>query len=89
MWAPKFRTPGMARSSLLTAIVVRCISAAEVPGWVTQWIRKSRSLKAGNSDCPSSGTSVRPTRVTTAKPAYTARGRTMMRDSAAVYTRCR
>ena len=32
MCAPKLRTPGMARSSLLTAIVVRCISAADVPG---------------------------------------------------------
>ena len=49
MCEPKLRTPGTLRSSLLTWIVVRCSSAAEVLGAVIQWIRKSRSLKVGNS----------------------------------------
>jgi hypothetical protein len=87
--SPKLRTPGIWRSSLLTARVVRCISAADVPGCVTQWIKKSRSLKPGNNDWPSSGVSAMPTTVTSRKIAYARRGLTTIRDRAAVYPRCR
>ena len=55
MCAPALRTPGMASSSLLIVVVDRSISAVEVPGGATQWMRKSRSLKPGNSDWPSCG----------------------------------
>ena len=50
MCAPKFRSPGISRSAWLTLVVVRSISASEVPGWVTQWMRKSGSLKCGKRD---------------------------------------
>ena len=52
MCAPKLRTPGIARSSMQAAVVIRTISGCDVPGLVTQCIRKSRSLKSGSSDCP-------------------------------------
>ena len=84
MWAPKLRTPGMARSSLLTAVVVRTVSASEVLGTPTQCIRKSRSWKAGNRLCPSPEPTTTPTSATTAVAAYTRRGRTTIRRSAAV-----
>ena len=32
MWAPKLRTPGIARSSLLASVVMRTSSGCEVPG---------------------------------------------------------
>ena len=44
------------RADLLAdAVVVRAVSASEVPGTPTQCIRKSRSLKAGNRHWPSAG----------------------------------
>ncbi len=55
MCAPKLRTPGMACSSLDAATVIRVSSGSDVPGLVTQCIRKSRSLKSGSSDWPSVG----------------------------------
>jgi hypothetical protein len=36
-------------------IDTRCSSSTPVPGWVSQCIRKSRSLKFGSSDEPSVG----------------------------------
>src|SRR5439155_16234890 len=55
MCAPALCTPGMASSSLLILVVDRSISAADVPGGETQWMRKSCSLMAGNSDWLSCG----------------------------------
>ena len=56
MWAPKLRTPGIVRSSLLACDRdPRFISGQEVLGSVTQCIRKSRSLNDGSSECPSNG----------------------------------
>ena len=49
MWAPKLRTPGMARSSLLASVVIRTSSGCDVDGSVTQCIRKSRSLNSGSN----------------------------------------
>ena len=69
MCEPKLRTPGMARSSLLTWIVVRCSSASEVLGAAIQWIRKSRSLKVGNRDWPKAGVTTTPATTSTAEPA--------------------
>ena len=39
----------MACSSLADGVVMRTSSASDVPGLVTQCIRKSRSLKSGSS----------------------------------------
>ncbi len=47
MCDPKFRTPGMARSSLLARSVMRRIASIDVPGFSTQCIRKSYSRKFG------------------------------------------
>ena len=47
MWEPKLRTPGIAWSSFAEAVEIRTSSACDVPGLVTQCIRKSRSLKFG------------------------------------------
>ena len=66
MWAPKLRTPGMARSSLLARVVMRTISGCEVSGLVTQCIKKSRSLKSGSSEWPSNGQMPMPLTVTSA-----------------------
>jgi hypothetical protein len=74
----------MASSSRLILVVDRSISAADVPGGETQWMRKSRSLKPGNSDWPSCGYTAIPRIVMTANVAYAATGRTMIRDSPAV-----
>ena len=57
MCAPKLRTPGMARSSLLARMVMRDMACSEVPGFSTQCIKKSYSLKLGRNSWPSSGTS--------------------------------
>ena len=46
--------PGISRSAWLTLVVVRSISASEVPGWVTQWMRKS-GLEVGEEGLPESG----------------------------------
>src|SRR5262245_63484820 len=62
MCAPKLRTPGIARSSLLARWVMRQVSACEVPSAGTQCIRKSRSLKSGSSPWPRNGHSARPKR---------------------------
>ena len=67
MWAPKFWTPGMARQLLLAGVVIRTISGCEVPGLVTQCIRKSRSLNAGSSVLPKPGTTARPAMATSAE----------------------
>ena len=46
------------------AVVMRRISGCEVPGVVSQCIRKSRSLNEGSSSWPSSGTTRMPARAT-------------------------
>ena len=88
MWAPKLRTPGMARSSLLARTVTRYISGCDVPGGVSQCIRKSRSLNEGSSDCPSNGQTATP--ATTAAPVarYTGRGARRIRSRVPWYFRC-
>ena len=75
-WAPTERTPGSARSSLLTRVVMRCVSACEVPGGVAQFTSSSRSFSAGSSDWPSNG-QPRATAASTASraPTQTLRGR--------------
>ena len=55
MWAPKLRTPGMARSSLLTRMVIRFMASSEVPGFSTQCMRKSYSLNSGRNSSPRNG----------------------------------
>jgi hypothetical protein len=47
MCDPKWRTPGIVRSSRLAWVTIRRSSGCEVPGAVIQWMRKSRSLNAG------------------------------------------
>ncbi len=84
MCAPALCTPGMASSSLLILVVDRSISAADVPGGETQWMRKSCSWKAGNSDWPSCGYTATPRTLSATTVAYAATGRTMIRRSPAV-----
>ena len=55
MCAPKLRTPGTARSSLLARRVIRRIASRDVPGFSTQCIRKSYSLKCGRNSSPRNG----------------------------------
>ena len=55
MCEPQLRTPGISRRSLQAATEMRVSSGAEVPGWVSQCMRKSRSLKFGSSWLPSVG----------------------------------
>ena len=88
MCEPKLRTPGTERSSLLPAVTMRRSSVSDVPGFVSQCIRKSRSLNSGNSDWPSSGTIRIP--VTTSAPSapYAGSGRRMMGRSMRTYPRC-
>ncbi len=78
MWAPKFRTPSMLRSSWLPRVVMRTISGWDVPGVASQCIRKSRSLKSGSSELPSEGTTAMPASVRRANAPASARVR---RDS--------
>ena len=52
MWEPKFRTPGMARSSRLASTVIRSISATDAPGLVMKCIRKSVSWNSGRNSDP-------------------------------------
>ena len=66
MWAPKFRTPGMLRSSRFAFVVLRTISGREVPGRVTKCIRKSLSLNEGSKDWPSNGHNENPATATVA-----------------------
>ena len=63
MCDPALRTPGISSSSALTSFVVRTSSCREVSGLASQCMRKSRSLKFGSSDCPSSGSVSRPAMV--------------------------
>ena len=65
MCEPALRTPGIVSNSALTNLVVRTSSCSEVSGLVNQCIRKSRSLKFGSSDCPSTGSTARPATVVT------------------------
>ena len=74
----KLRMPGMAIRSSLAARVIRCISVDDVPGWATQCIRKSRSLKCGSSACPRVGMTARASTSSTPVPAYTRPGRRMI-----------
>jgi hypothetical protein len=53
MWDPQLRTPGIVRSSIQAAVEIRTSSEWEVPGAVTQCMRKSRSLNSGSNDWPS------------------------------------
>ena len=64
MWAPKLRTPGIARSSMLAWVVMRTISGCEALGVVSQCMRKSRSLNEGSSDWPSPEAPATPARTT-------------------------
>jgi hypothetical protein len=50
MCEPQLRTPGIWRSSLQASTEIRVSSPIDVPGAVTQCMRKSRSLKSGSSD---------------------------------------
>ena len=88
MCEPKLRTPGTWRSSLLPAVTMRRSSVSEVPGFVSQCMRKSRSLNSGNSDWPSSGTTRIP--VTTSAPTapYAGNGRRTIGRSMRSYPHC-
>ena len=57
MCEPKSRTPGIARTSRLARVTILRSSVIEVPGFVTQCIRKSLSLNVGNRSDPSVGSS--------------------------------
>ena len=85
MCAPKLRTPGIARSSLLDSVVIRTSSDSEVPGLVTQCIRKSRSLKSGSSSWPSWGTTNNPAIMMSAAPPTAGLGRRTITVSAFSY----
>ncbi len=65
IWEPQLRTPGMVSSSLQPRIEMRTFSGCELPGMVTQCIRKSRSLNDGSNDWPSSGHKAKPATATT------------------------
>ena len=69
----------MARSSLLASTVTRYISGCDVPGGVSQCIRKSRSLNEGSSDCPSSGQTAMPARTIAPEAKNAGRGARMIR----------
>ena len=69
MWDPKLRTPGMEPISWLAAVTMRRSSMMEVPGFVTQCMRKSFSLNDGNSSSPNRGTTSAPAIVTSATTA--------------------
>ena len=60
MCEPQFRTPGIVRSSWQARTEIRVSSGPDVSGFVSQCIRKSRSLKSGSSDCPRNGTTATP-----------------------------
>ena len=79
MCEPQLRTPGMDRSSTQAATVTRVSSGCDVPGAVTQCIKKSRSLKSGRSDWPSCGHTATPTTLTKATVANAGRAERMMR----------
>ena len=64
-------------------MVIRFISGQEVPGLVSQCIRKSRSLNDGSRDCPSSGQIARPATAMTPTVMYAGRGVRMIRESIA------
>ena len=81
MWAPTLWTPGMACNSRPIWVVLRTISGRDVPGLVTQWTRKSSSLKSGNSDCPRNGSAARPASTMTPVAANTVRGLRMVHAS--------
>ena len=57
--------------------MMRVSSPMDVPGAVTQCIRKSRSLKSGRSDWPSCGHTPSPTMLT--RPTVTKAGRVVRR----------
>ena len=61
MCEPQLRTPSIWRRSWQAETEIRVSSPTEVPGWVSQCIKKSRSLKLGNSWLPSVGTASTPT----------------------------
>jgi len=60
IWEPQLRTPGMVRNSWQAAVEMRTISGCDVPGLVSQCIRKSRSLNEGSSSRPSKGQMMMP-----------------------------
>ena len=69
MCEPQLRTPGISRRSLQAETETRVSSGADVPGWLSQCIRKSRSLKFGSSWLPSVGKTSSPARTTASAPA--------------------
>ncbi len=83
MCEPQFRTPGICRSSTQARVEMRTSSGCDVPGAVTQCIRKSRSLKSGSSDWPRSGKTTAPTSITEPTARYAGRGLRTMRPSKA------
>ena len=82
MWEPKLRTPGTARSSLLTPIVVRSSSPSDVPGLEIQCIRKSRSLNSGNNSEPMNGSTRHAAMISTSAPENARFGLDTMLESA-------
>ena len=83
MCDPQLRTPGMSRSSRQAWTEIRVSSGREVPGFVSQCMRKSRSLKSGSSDWPRSGVTAKPASRRVAAAANTAGGRLSTRASRA------
>ena len=83
MCDPKLRTPGIARSSLLTETVMRVIASSDVPGFSTQCMRKSVSLKSGRNSSPSRGTAMAVIANATATNAAAQRGRATSHGSIA------
>ena len=79
MWDPKLRTPGMEPISWLAAVTMRRSSMMEVPGFVTQCMRKSFSLNDGNSSSPIRGRTRMPARVTAPSTMMAGRGERMIR----------
>ena len=55
MCDPQLRTPGISRRSRQADTDTRVSSATDVPGGVSQCIRKSRSLKLGSNWLPRKG----------------------------------
>ena len=89
MWEPQLRTPGISCRSTHADTETRYSSGADVPGWLSQCIRKSRSLKLGSSWLPRVGATISPASATVITAAIAGCGLATSGTSTARYPRLR
>ncbi len=89
MWEPQLRTPGIATRAPQASWEIRVSSGSDVPGFVSQCIRKSRSLKSGSSDWPRWGTANAPATASTPTAAKAGPGRRISGARLIAYARFR